>query len=151
MQLALFGEVGRCRPQHHHRGGLVGPAEVAPDHPEFGLGDDEAEDEHGDGDQQSLGHGLLGQVQEVRHDETGTAKRRVTGGDGQDHHAQDGQDAANGAEQAGGDFVYHGRGTAACQGGVERFGAVVEGETQGAPDEGDDAFTDHGTVEDEAA
>ncbi len=151
MQLALLDEVGGSGPQHDDGSGLVGPAEVAPDHPELGLGDDETKDKHGDGDQQTLGHRLLGQVQEIRHDEAGAAKRGVTRGDGQDHHAEDGQDAANGAEQAGGDFVYHRRGTAACQSSVERFSAVVEGETQGAPDEGDDAFTDHGAVENEAA
>ncbi len=151
MQLALFDEVGSRSPQHDDGGGLVGPAEVAPDHPEFSLGDDETKDKHGDGDQQTLGQRLLGHLQEVRHDQASTAKRGVTGGDGQDHHAEDGQNAADCAEQAGGDFVYHGCRAAVGHGSVERFGAVVEGETQGAPDKGDDPFTDHCTVEDEAA
>ena len=66
----------------------------------------------------------------------------VTRGDGQDHHAEDGQDAADCTEQVGGDLMMYPRGgrAAARQGGVERFCAVAVGETQGAPDEGDDAF-----------
>ncbi len=151
MQLALFDEEGGSGPQHNDGGGLVGPAEVAPDHPELGLGDDETKDEHGDGDEQSLGHRFLGQLQEVRHDEAGTAKRGVAGGDRQDYHTENGQNTSHGAEQAGGDFVHYGSRAAVGHGGVERFGAVVEGETQGAPDKGDDPFTDHGAVENEAA
>lgn len=88
-------------PMGHWPGsGLVGPTGVVPDHPELGLGDDETKDEHGDGDQQTLGHRVLGQRQDVHHEQASTAKRGVSGGDGQNQYAEDCQEAGHGAKQA---------------------------------------------------
>ena len=88
----------------------------------------------------------------------GGAVGGVAGGDGAGDDADHGQHAAHGAEQGGGDLVYHvaraagGDGVGQAGHAVQQGAVVgVEGDAGGGPDQGDDALGHHGAVEDGAA
>ena len=140
----LAVQVGAGGPEHDGGQGLVGEAEVAPDHVEVHEVQHHADGEDRDGDGQTGRDGGLLEVEHFGDGQAGGTEGRVTGGDGQGHHAQDGQHAADGAHEGAGGLVDHVGGTARSGQG---FGAGVEGHAHGGPHEADEAFGHHAAVE----
>ena len=84
--------------------------------------------------------------------QTSGAERRIAGGHGQHHDAEDGKGSAERAEQFHGNIVHDQRGVAlGTESGGESGGIGVEGHAERHPDQADDAFGDHRAVENLAA
>ncbi len=147
MQFSTLSEVHCGGPENQHGQALVGEAEVSPDCGEVLGGDDVTQSEQGYCDEQTLDCGALIHFEGFRYNEACGAESGITTGDGQDYYCDDGEDAADGAKQGVGNFRYYcGRRTGSdnC---VECFGGIVEGQAEGTPDQADDTFDDHCTVE----
>ncbi len=143
-------KVGRSGPQHDRRNGLIGPAEVAPDQVEVRLGNEVTQGKQRDGNQQPLGHRLLRHLQELGDDQASRAESRIPGRDGQNDDTQNGQNTTQPSEKRGGDIVNHLGGATGSQYFIQCRRAFVEAQTQGAPDQRNDALADHRAVKHEA-
>ena len=84
VQFALLDQVGGCGPEDDGGQGLVGPAEVTPDDPEVGAGDQEADNEQRNRQEEAFAGQLLGKINGVGDDQPGAAERGVARGDRQD-------------------------------------------------------------------
>ena len=136
------------------RQGLVGPCEVAPqDHEAVAVGlgehqdgDDQNEDRHSQLD--TLAVGGLVDVHGLRQAQTQRTQCRITGGDGQNDNADQGDDAAHVAQQVLADHAD----SAGGQSGVGLLQSqVVHAHSTGSPDHGDEAFQHHHVIEGVAA
>ena len=133
---------------------LVRPCEVTPQDHEavaVGLGEHQnGDDQNEDGQSQldALAVGGLVDVQRLRQAQTQGAQRRITGGDGQDDNADQGDDAAHMTQQVLADDA-HGTGGQRCIGLLQS--QVVHAHSAGSPDHGDEAFQHHHVVEGVAA
>ena len=133
---------------------LVRPCEVTPQNVEavgIGLGehedgDDQREDRHSQLD--ALAVGGLVDVQRLGQAQTQSAQRRITRGDGQHDNADQGDDAADIAQQVLADNA-HSTGGQRCIGLLQS--QVVHAHSAGSPDHGDEAFQHHHVVEGVAA
>ena len=99
VQFSALGEVYCGGPENQHGQALVGEAEVSPDCGEVLGGDDVTQSEQGNCDEQTLDCGALIHFEGFRYNEAGGAESGITTGDGQDYYCDDGEDAADGAEQ----------------------------------------------------
>lgn len=136
-----------------HEGGggedLVGPREVVPEVIE-GLGalvgpPEEARDEEheGDADDEAAGEFALWDAEHLGEGEASGAQGGIAAGDGEDDDGEDGDGAHPGAEEVLGD-VSEDDGWGETQ---IVWLQVIESESGGSPNHGDDAFGDHHAIE----
>ena len=152
--LLLIEQEHGSTPQNDHSQGLVGPAEVTPDDGVVDLAQGVADAQegtdaqNGNAQQQTVLPDLLVDVEPVSQHQTGGPESGVAGGDGAGDNAQHSQSDANAAHGLLADVVNSG-GTAAAQG--QQLFAGVQGAAGSSPDQGNDAFGNHGAVEHEVA
>ena len=133
--------------------GLVGPGKVAPQDlealvVELGEHQDHGHQGEDDGGQaQALALGALVDVQGLRHRQAQAAQGGIAGGDGQDHNAHQGDDAAHGTQD-----VLTNLDNSAGGAGIGGLETSIEDAHGGAgPNHGDEAFQNHHVVEGHAA
>ena len=133
---------------------LVGPCEVTPQNVEavlveLGEHDDAgSQDKHRDGQTHTLAVGGLVQVERLRQGQAQSTQSGIAGGDGQNDDADQGDDAAHGAQDI---LAHHADGTGG-QGGVGLLQSqIVHAHSASGPHHSDEALQDHHVVEGHAA
>ena len=154
LALAVFKHPHRDAQEGEQRQGLVGPCEVTPQNVEavlveLGEHDDAgSQNKHRDGQTHTLAVGGLVQVEGLRQGQTQSAQSGIAGGDGQNDDADQGDDAAHGAQDV---LADHADGTGG-QGGVGLLQSqIVYAHSAGGPHHSDEALQDHHVVEGHAA
>ena len=145
-----YGDTQECEQGQ----GLVGPCEVTPQQIESigaALRKDQNhrhQREDDGGQAQALRLRALIDVQRVRDGQAQRTQRGIAGGDGQNDDAQQGDDAAHGAQQIAADDAD----SAGGQRGIDLLQTqVVHAHSGGGPDHGNEAFQNHHIVEGHAA
>lgn len=155
--LVRESEVDGYGPEGEDGERLIRPREISPyDVEAVGVldavyEDEEGEDENGDGDEETLGDGLLLYVEIVGHDEARRAQGCIARRYGRGDNSEDGEDAAERPEPLAGER----RGYTCARigmpgGGINDAMLTKESGSRGSPDEGYDALGDHGAIEDGA-
>ena len=148
--ITLIGiQVHGTGPEHQHSQGLVGPGEVSPQDGHIYLGQDAAHSDDGHSQFQTGSQGVLVDLEPVHNGVPSGTEGRISRGHRAGDDADHGDDGAQIAHQARADVVDDAAGTMVLhESFAQASGIAVEGNTGSSPDQSDDPFADHGSVED---